>query len=52
MNVVLFVGTTTTDTPHGKRSVRRLLDVARVVGVRSAEMGHRYVFEHLFANAT
>jgi type IV secretion system protein VirB11 len=51
VNIVLFVGTTTTDTPHGKRSVRRLLDVARVVGVRSAEMGHRYVFEHPFANA-
>ena len=51
VNIVLFVGTTTTDTPRGKRSVRRLLDVARVVGVRSAEMGHRYVFEHPFANA-
>ncbi len=48
VNVVLFVGTATVDTPHGRRSVRRLLDVARVVGVRSAEMGHRYLFEHPF----
>lgn len=51
VNLVLFIGTTTAETPRGKKSVRRLLDVAQVVGVRPADMGHRYLFEHPFEAA-
>jgi type IV secretion system protein VirB11 len=48
VNVILFVGTIVVDTPRGKRSVRRLLDVARVVGVQRADAEYRYLFEHPF----
>jgi len=48
VNVILFVGTIAMDTSRGKRSVRRLLDVARVVGVQEADAGRGYLFEHPF----
>jgi len=45
VNVILFVGRASIETPHGKRRVRRLLDVVRIAGVKMTEMGHEYMTE-------
>jgi type IV secretion system protein VirB11 len=49
VNVVLFVGPVTVDTPEGLRAKRRLQDIVRVVGVRAGDAGHEYTFERPFA---
>lgn len=46
INVILFIGPVTVETPQGLRAQRRLRDVLRVTGVRATGVGHEYVFEH------
>ena len=47
VNVILFVGNETVETPHGRRVQRRLRELLRTKGVRMTESGHEYLFERL-----
>lgn len=44
VNLILFIGTITEETPEGKRTQRKLRDIVRVDGVKKTEHGYAYAF--------
>ena len=47
LNLVLFIGPVSLQTPYGMHSKRRLQDIVRVSGVHATDMGHEYRLERL-----
>jgi type IV secretion system protein VirB11 len=49
INVIVFIGPVTVETPQGLCAKRKLRALARVIGVSTVEGGHEYRFEQPFA---
>jgi type IV secretion system protein VirB11 len=49
INIILFIGPVTVDTPHGVRVLRRVRDIVRVTGVHASQSGCDYTVERSFS---
>ncbi|MCE7949638.1 MAG: type II/IV secretion system family protein [Xanthomonadales bacterium PRO7] len=52
INIIVFIGPVTVDTPHGVHVLRRVRDIVRVTGINTSQAGAEYAFERPFSGVS